>query len=100
MVQSKKIYIYLVISVIVASLVFLVSFIAPGQKFFTTMFLPLGLLITLFANILALLKLQKSQQSPPSQVSDKNVSVQEQEKIQYEAILAYIGEGLVVIDKA
>ncbi|SRR6266568_1126487 len=103
MLQIKKLYTLVIISVSLLAILLIFSFISSSH-FFTTLLLPLGLLVVVSLNVYAYILLKKnpqtSQLTEPILPEMKNLALGQQDKSKYEAILAYIGEGLVVIDKA
>jgi len=102
--NENKNLVMFVFAVIFVSVFFCgLTLIAPHLNFLTYA-IPAAFFLIIILNIVLYMQLIKGSMIPTvpdvQPVIDKDISSFETDKIKYEAILAYIGEGLVVIDKA
>jgi PAS domain S-box-containing protein len=102
--ENKNLLIYLFPAIFISIFFCGLTIIAPHLNFYNYV-LPIAFFVLIILNILIYFQLIKGEMTDKipeikPQVVDKNISPELNDKIKYEAILAYIGEGLVVINKA
>lgn len=100
--NNKNLLIYLFPSIFIC--IFFCGFILIDPKLaFYSYVLPIAFFVLLVLNFLIYFQLIKGEMIDNlpeiKPVLDKDISPEQKDKIKYEAILAYIGEGLVVINK-
>lgn len=101
--KKPKTHLYLIISSVITILLFLCVFLFRSEWFLLPLLLPLGLLVLLFINVLLFYfpgKQSKAEKVEPEQEPQVQITLEKKDRLKYEAILAYIGEGLIVIDKS
>jgi len=101
--ENKNLIVYIFPAIFISVFFCGLTLIAPKLNFYSFV-LPIAFLVLIILNILLYIQLIRGQMSrnisEVKPIIDKDISPAQQDKIKYEAILAYIGEGLVVIDKA
>jgi PAS domain S-box-containing protein len=121
--KSAALYSFLIGSIIIIGFLLVVFLVNPLQNFTVSLLSVAGLIILLAADIQVIFLFHKILQKPTEKEVPKNIPVSEigeapkeekkeevpfeqpisiidKDKLRYAAILAYIGEGLVVIDKS
>ncbi len=104
--ENKNLLVYIFPALFICIFFCGLTLIAPHLGFYLYV-IPGAFFVLIVLNMLMYFQLIKSQMvsklpeiRPEINTPDKVISPAEQEKIKYESILSYIGEGLVVIDKS
>src|SRR6185437_382967 len=101
--KNKNLLVFIFPTIFIAIFFCGLTFIAPHLNWYT-IGLPIAFFVLVILNFMLYFQLIRGEmldKLPDIKPDlDKPIPVSAEDKIKYEAILAYIGEGLVVIDKA